>query len=109
MVSLQGILREGVGRGLGVLRRREREQEAWERRQEEGSGTGKATFYLSLSLVESSLDELLQPLIESQGLVVEPFHVPVTGLAPEKMEGDQNSWVILGHLDMWRRYFSTSD
>lgn len=67
-----------------------------------GGGVGRGSE-------RASLDEVLQPLIESQGLVVEPFHVPVTGLAPEKMEGDQNSRVIQGHLDMWRRSFSTRD
>lgn len=60
---MKGLEEERVG-----LRRERTEGLGSEGREEEGSGTGKATFSLSLGLVESPSGRALQLLCKSQGL-----------------------------------------
>lgn len=103
--GVQAVVGEGVERGGGIRRRERTGGSGREGREEESNGTGKATSSLSLGLVESPLGWVLQPLSESQRLVLGPFHAPVT----ENMEGDQNSRVIQGHLDMLKKCSSTRD
>ena len=60
--DVQAVLGKGAKRGGGLSRRERAGASRRERREEESSGTGKATTSLFLGLVESPLGWVLQPL-----------------------------------------------